>query len=453
MPEEHRQLPNDTFAENCVISGMMLTNNAIALAITELIKDDFYLKRSKILFITIEKLFNKNIDVDLLTLIDQLKKDGYLEMVKGVEFVNDLSDLVSDPSNILNHIKIVKEKSELRKQILAYTKGIDECYSEINDPKEIISETFNAISSSSTEEKLNSLQSALKNTLAKIDKIKDTGEGEQSAWLGISTIDREVIPKAGRLIVIAGRPAHGKSTLMIQSAIQSGYHNKKSCIISMEMEEDDVVVKQLSYVSGIDNRKIEYTHDQTKDEVEKVAYAAEVLHDLNMFISTKRNITPVDIRAIAIRAKSFMGGLDNIYLDHLQLTSNPKYPKMIDRITENSRQLKMIAGDLNCCVIALSQLNRGLENRIDKRPKLSDLRESGAIEQDADIVIGICSFHNYKDDKNMEDGIKIKGIDFMNHDLANLGVVEILKNRYGGLWTSAVNYEKSNGKFIDWEEA
>ena len=448
-----KPLPSNLSAEYCVLCAMMIDTDAVALAITELTKEDFFQKKNKIVFITIQRMFNENKVVDLLTLIDRLRKDGYIDMVDGESWINELSDFVLSTGNILNHIEIVKEKSELRKQIIAYRSGINECYEEKKEPKQIMAETFDSISISAKEDKLCSIQDAVMGTIKKIEKAKNTGEGEQTAWFGIKSIDKEVVPKAGRLIIIAGRPAHGKTTLMIQSAIQSSYHKKKSVIISMEMERDDIIIKKLSYISGVNNRKVEYPHNLTAEENKKIAYASEVIHDLEMQISTERSITPTDIRAIALRAKSAMGGLDNIYLDHLQLTSNPKYPKMIDRITENSRQLKILSGDLDCCIIALSQLNRGLEHREDKRPRLGDLRESGAIEQDADMVLGVCSFHNYKDSNDMKDGIKIKGKDFINEDLADLGTVEILKNRFGRLWVSAVKYKKQTGSFKDWDES
>lgn len=449
---DRRKLPFDNSAECCVLSAMMIDTNAIALAITELDEEDFYNRKNKIIFSAIQDMFNDNMPVDILTLIDRLKKDKRLRDVGGEAWINELSDIVLSPANILFHTKIVKEKSNLRNQITSYMGGINDCYDEEKDPKQIVAETFDNINSKVTEEKLTPIKEAVLKTIKQIDTIKKTGEEDRTAWFGISSIDRNIVPKAGRYVILAGRPAHGKTSLMIQSAIQSSYRNKKSCVISLEMEESDLVIKQISCISGLDSKAVEYSHNLSKEDNEKIAYAGEVLCDFNMHISTKRSITPTDIRAIGLRVKSVMGGLDNIYIDHLQLTSNPLYPKMINRITENSRQLKILAGDLDCCIIALSQLNRGLESRHDKRPRLSDLRESGAIEQDADIVLGVCSFHNYKDDKEMEKGVTIKGQDFTNCDLENLALVEILKNRFGSLWVSSVDYNKTNGNFNDWDK-
>jgi len=441
---------HDINAEAAVLSAMMIDTQSVAVAVELIDESYFTMNPHKILFNTMERMFNDNTEIDILTLIDNLKTETKLEVVGSEAFINELSDVVLSSANLQHHIDIITKKKELRSIIEAGKWIVRTAESGEKTPQDIQNELFTRITSKSTIKHLFSIQNALRITLKQIQEIKDKNkEEDRTAWFGITSIDNNLIPKKGRLIILASRPAHGKTTLMLQSAITSAYHDKKSCIISQEMEETDLIVKMLAFVSGIDSRRIEYPHDLSALEQKELAQAGETLNDLPIFISTKRGVTPVEIKAIALQAKAKLGGLDNIYVDHLQLTSNPQYPKMIDRMTENSRQLKILTGDISVCVIAISQLNRGLEMRHDKRPKLSDLRESGAIEQDADGVIGLCTFSNYIEE--LEKGIKMVGKEYTQEDLYNLTSVEILKNRYGGLYKSPVNYNKTNGRFIDWQ--
>ena len=441
---------NDHNAEASVLSAMMLGTKPVAIA-TEAVNETHFTRNShRLIFNAMKDMFDNNINIDIVTLLDRLKSNNQLDAVGGKAFINELSDVVLSSENIMSHIKIIDDKRELRNIEETGKWMVRACEEGKLSPQEIQNEAFKRLTSNVTAKHLFSMQDSVRYTLNKIQQIKEDNDIDRAVWFGINSIDSVIMPKKGRLIIIASRPGHGKSTLMIQSSIISAYHNRKGCIFSQEMERDDLVVKGIAHNSGIDSRRVEYPHDLSSQEQKKLAQAGETLNDLPIYISTSRGVTPSDIKAIALQAKAKLGGLDYIFVDHLQLTSNPAYPKMIDRITENSRQLKIFAGELDVCIIALSQLNRGLESRPDKRPRLSDLRESGAIEQDADGVIGICSFSHYIDDH--KNGLDYCGKDYIQEELYKFTSVEILKNRYGGQWKSAVNYNKTNGRFTDWND-
>ncbi len=441
---------HDINAEACVLSAMMIDTKTIATAVDLVTEADFSRRSHKIIFNNIKELFANNIEVDIATLADNLKKNNELEAIGGMAFLNELSDVVLSSANIIYHINIIKTKREANELEEAGKWVVRECQSGKTPPQEIKNKLFSKLTANMFVKHLFSIQTALKTTLTQIQKYKNTKNEDRTAWIGITSIDNNLIIKKGRLIIICSRPAHGKSTLMIQSAITSAYHGIKSCIISQEMEETDLTIKMLAFVSGIDSRRIEYPHDLTTLEQKELAQAGETLNDLPIYISTKRGITPTDAKSISLQAKAEMGGLDNIYVDHLQLTTNPEKKTMIAEMTENSRQLKILAGDLGISVVALSQLNRKPSDRHDKRPRLSDLRETGAIEQDADAVVGLCSFSHYID--NYENhNLKLVGKEYTQDDLNELTSVQILKNRYGGLWKSAVKYVKKNGRFTDWD--
>lgn len=444
---EIKQLPQELNAESAILSGMMNDNTALVTAINLIDEKMFYLNKHRIIFSTMKSMFSHKEDIDLITLMAKL--GSKLEQCGGSEYLNGVNDVLLSGANINSYINTITEKSNLRSQILAFKQGIEKCYAGENS-KEVFSKTIQELQSMERSEKLFSAQQATDNTMDKLQRnIKVVGS-DKTFWLGLHSIDRYLHPESGKFMVIAARPSHGKSALMQQGLLHSAYRGRKTCLISLEVGETEVTENMLSHISGVDSFRITDPSVLEEGEIFKINQAAEKLYEQTYYINTKRNVSPVDIRAIALQAKAKMGGLDNIIIDHMQLTSNPDYKKMIDRITENSGQFKTIAGDLECNVIALSQLNRGLESRDDKRPKLSDLRESGAIEQDADIVVMICSLSKYKNDPQFETGFKFMGAQYENEELDRLALVSITKNRGGKLWESPVNYDKTTGRFKDW---
>jgi len=440
----------DYNAESAVLSAMMIDRKAIAVAIDQIDATYFHKMEFRTIFIGIKDCFDSNIEVDIVTLSDKLKSKHALDSIGGISLLNEISDIVLSTANLQYHIDIITKIYETNNLEKLGKNLVRMCESGELTPQEITSNVFTKLTSSISTKHLYSMQDAVMNTIKEIEKCKNDRDSVRSAWIGIRSIDNNLIIKRGRFVVLASRPAHGKTSLAIQSAIKSAYHGIKSCIISQEMEETDLIIKGLAFITGIDSKKIEYPHGLTELEKTEVAQATETLNDLPIYISTKRGVTASDCKSICLQAKSELGGLDNIYIDHMQLMICPGKKTLIAEVTKNSRQLKILAGDLGISVIAISQLNRGLEGRHDKRPKLSDLRESGAIEQDTDAVIGLCSYSHYRDEYENSD-LKLLGKTYTADSLYYLTSVEILKNRHGSMWKSAVKYDKMNGRFDDWE--
>lgn len=441
------ETPKDLNAEACILSAMMNDKEAIPLAMSEIREEDFEHNGHRIIFTAIEKMFNSGIDIDIITLIDQLKSNNQLKRIGGEDFVNRISDVVLSSANMLNHIEIVKEKAQLRSQMLTYRKALNRCMKQENS-KDISAEVFDSITKDTHTSGLCTIKEA---TLKTLSMIGAKTEQKNTFYTGIDTIDKTLIARPGKLIVIAGRPGHGKSTLAEQGIIQSAFRGYKSCFISLEMEADEIMFKGISYVTGIDSQNLYRSDKLAKEDLDKIQEASEQLSDMPIFFSTKRGINITDIRAIALQAKSVMGGLDNLIIDHIHRMRYGNQERK-NGITDIIIKLKDFAAvtDLNCCVIALSQLNRYLEHRTDKRPRLSDLKETGSIEENADSVIGVCSYHKYKELDEFDNGINLYGRVYDNAELDRLATVEILKNRQGSLCLEACDYDKPKNKFERW---
>ncbi len=418
-----RQVPNDINAEAAVLSAMMIDNYSVARAIEMLDVDHFYRKAHQIIFKTICDLFENNIEIDIITLIDKLKIGKQLEAIGGEAFINELSDVVLSSANIGYHANIVLKRALLRQLIEASNKIIEGCYVSDKEAEDIVDEAEQMIFEIAERPNRKSFE-WIHNIISKtVKNIEETAASKKSV-LGVPSgfidLDRKLGGlRAGQLIIIAARPAMGKTSFALNLASNAAVqYDKKVGIFTMEMESDELLMRMMSSASEVSMDNMLKGFGMNQKKMLRIAGAAEVLSGKEIYIDDTGANTILDIRAKTRRLKAELKGLDIIIIDYMQLMSASRNRENRQQeISEISRSLKILAKEIGIPVIALSQLNRGLESRPDKRPMLSDLRESGAIEQDADIVMFI-----YRDE-------------VYNEETEEPGIAEIIigKNRHGAI--------------------
>ena len=424
MPKRiERQVPNDINAEAAVLSAMMIDTYSVAKAIELLEVEHFYRKTHQIIFKTICDLFENNIEIDIITLIDKLKINKQLETIGGEAFIDELSDVVLSSANIEYHADIVLKKALVRQLIEASNKIIEGCYASDKDADDIVDEAEQLIFNIAERPNRKTFEWIHNIISTTVKNIEETAASKKSV-LGVPTgfidLDRQLGGlRPGQLIIVAARPAMGKTSFALNLASNAAVqYDKKVGIFTMEMESNELLMRLMSSASEVSMDNMLKGFGMNQKKMLRIAGAAEVLSGTGIYIDDSGANTILDIRAKTRRLKAELKGLDIIIIDYMQLMSASRNRENRQQeISEISRYLKILAKELGLPVIALSQLNRGLENRDDKRPRLSDLRESGAIEQDADIVMFI-----YRDE-------------VYNEETEEPGIAEIIigKNRHGAI--------------------
>ncbi len=383
--------PQNLEAEMAVLGSMLLDEDAMSVAFESLDKDCFYKDTHRKIFEAIAGLYNANKAVDLITLTDELKKDGTLDEIGGVSFLTALVNSVPTAANISHYVGIVKEKNTLRTLINNATKIVSLCYESEGNVAEVVDNAERFIFEVSDRKNQGSylhLKEIIKDSIETIDRLYQKKEHVTGIPTGYIDFD---IKTAGLqpsdLIVIAGRPSMGKSAFAIGIAEYVGVVEKAPLVIfSLEMSKEQLVQRMLCSHAKVDAHKVRTGYLATSDWPRLTA-AAGKLSEAPIFIDDSPAISVMELRAKARRLKAHHD-IKLIILDYLQLmrgTANIENRQQ--EISEISRSLKALARELHVPVIAISQLSRAVEARTDHRPQLSDLRESGAIEQDADVVV------------------------------------------------------------------
>ncbi|MFA4984727.1 MAG: replicative DNA helicase [Candidatus Omnitrophota bacterium] len=383
--------PQNLEAEMAVLGSMLMDENAIAVAIESLETDSFYKDNHRRIFSAILDLYNNNRAVDLITLTDELKKKGILEDVGGVSFLTGLINTVPTAANISHYVKIVKGKAILRALINNATRVISLCFESEGNIDEVVDRAENLIFEV-RDRKPQGAHSYLKDIIKDNIETIDILYQKKSHVTGIATgfVDFD-IKTAGLqpsdLIVIAGRPSMGKSAFAINIAEYAGVVDKVPiAIFSLEMSKHQLVQRMLCSHARVDAHKVRTGYLATSDWP-KLTAAAGKLSEAPIFIDDTPAISVMELRAKARRLKS-QHDIKLIILDYMQLMRGiGSSESRQQEISEISRSLKALARELSVPLIAISQLSRAVESRTDHRPQLSDLRESGAIEQDADVVV------------------------------------------------------------------
>ncbi len=388
-----RMPPHSVDAEQSVLGALMLDNRAWDRIADKLIAKDFYRNDHRLVFQVISRLVEQSKPVDVLTIAEALKVDNKLEAGGGEAYLYELAKNTPSAANIIAYAEIVREKSVLRQLIATGTDITERALNpDGSDIKELLDtaerQVFNIAEHGSRGSGPVDINTLLAKTTDKIDTLYHSTDAITGVSTGFADFDEMTSGlQAGDLIVVAGRPSMGKTMLGINIAENVAIEAKKPVLIfSMEMPAESIVMRMISSLGLIDQHKVR-TGKLSDDDWPRVTGTIEMLSETKIFIDDTPALSPTEVRARARRVARDQDGLGLIVIDYLQLmqVSGTKENRSTE-ISEISRNMKALAKELNVPVVALSQLNRGLESRTDKRPVMSDLRESGAIEQDADLI-------------------------------------------------------------------
>lgn len=430
-----RSLPQSIEAEQSVIGSMIIDKNSIAKVMESLEENDFYRDGHKIIFKAILEMFKNDMPVDLVTLLEYLKSTDMLEKSGGVTYITELSASVPTTANLSAYIKIVSDKSTLRKLIKASTSIIEESYNKQDKVENVVDiaekKIFN-IAENRTSKDFESLSDVLERGFLQIEKIfNNKGEitGVGSGFVDLDAMTSGFQP--GDMILIAARPSMGKTTFALNIAEHAALRENKSVVIfSLEMSKEQLAYKLLCSEANVDMLKLR-TGALEDEDWENIARATGPLSKAKVYIDDTAGVTVMEMRSKCRRLK-LEYGIDLIVIDYLQLMSGGgSTDNRQQEVSEISRSIKALAKEMACPVIALSQLSRAPEQRADHRPMLSDLRESGSIEQDADLVMFLYRDEYYN--KETED--------------KNIGECIIAKQRNGPVGTVKMTWLGQYSKF------
>ncbi|AWN73706.1 replicative DNA helicase [Legionella anisa] len=398
--------PHSVEAEQSIIGGLMLDNQVWDKVSNKLCETDFYRTEHRILFRTISNLVKKDQPFDVVTLLDALKSYNELDDVGGEAYLFELANNTPSVANVSAYADIVREKSVQRQLITVATEIADSAYNpggrqvpELLDMAE--TKVFAIGEQTGGDGGPQNIKSILVRAVEKIDALYHNGDAITGLATGLSDLDEMTSGlQPSDLIIVAGRPSMGKTTLVMNMAEHAAIKSGKPVLaFSMEMPADSLAMRMMSSLGRIDQHKIR-TGKLDDDDWPRVTSAVHMLSDAPLFIDDTPALSPGEMRARARRLAKEQGNLGLIVVDYLQLMKVPGFSadNRTAEISEISRSLKSLAKELQVPVIALSQLNRSLEQRADKRPVMSDLRESGAIEQDADLICFIYRDEVYNED-------------------------------------------------------
>jgi len=405
--EEKNIIPHSIEAEKACLGAILIDPSYSISEIADIITpDDFYSSRHQIIFKNILDLYNNNQPIDILTITEKLKDNNQLDICGGTSYIVSLTTLVPTSANIKYYAKIIKDKSQLRSLMDVANKIYQMALTDTDDVEATIDYAEHLIFSIAEKKKSGNLvdiKSLLEKTIDIIDsRIKNKGvyTGIPSGFKDLDDITYGF--HNSDLIIIAARPSMGKTSFALNIAANMAIKYKKSILIfSLEMSSEQLVQRILASEARVDSVKLRSGILQ-KSDWQNILRTVDSLSNAKIWIEATPAISYTEMRAIARRLKA-KNELDVIIVDYLQLIGNPQGQKFENRqtaVSEISRNLKIIARELNVPVIALSQLSREVEKRSDKEPVLSDLRESGAIEQDADLVAFIHRPGYYNKDEN-----------------------------------------------------
>jgi replicative DNA helicase len=422
-----------------VLGGLMLDDNAWDNISGSLAAEDFYRSDHRIIYRVMAGLVEKNHPLDIITISEALEGIGELENVGGLAYISDLASSTPTASNIHAYAQIVRERSTVRSLISVAHEIADSGFNpDGRDSATLIDEAESKVFKISDDRPSSggpeSVRPLLTRAVERIDVLFRT----KGALTGISSGFRDIDEmtsglQPADLIIVAGRPSMGKTSFMMNIAESAAISGESPVLVfSMEMPADSLVLRMLSSLGRIDQTKIR-TGQLGDDDWPRLTSAVTLLNDKPLFIDDTAALSPNEIRSRARRVAREHGKLGMILLDYIQLMQVSGTPEnRAGEISEISRSLKSIAKEFDCPVIAGSQLNRSLEQRPDKRPIMSDLRESGAIEQDADVIMAI-----YRDE--------------VYHEDAEKGIAEIifLKQRNGPIGRKKLAFVGQYTKFED----
>jgi replicative DNA helicase len=386
-----RTPPHDLLAEQSALGGMMLSNDAVA-DVTEVVRGvDFYMPKHEVVFDAILNLYSHGEPTDVIAVTDELTKTGLLGRAGGAEYLHTLTALVPTAANAGYYASIVAEKAVLRRLVEAGTRIVQMGYASEGEVTDLVNnaqaEIYGVTGGIEGDDYI-ALVEAIDTAVGEIELAR--GRDGQLAGVPTGFAELDSLTNGlhgGQLIIVGARPAMGKSTLALDFARTAAVHHKLPTIFfSLEMGRSEIATRLLSAESGIPMHVLRKGNMDERDWTRLASVRGDI-GDAPLYIDDSPNMTLVEIRA-KCRKLSQRVGLKMVVVDYLQLmTSGKKVESRQQEVSEFSRALKLLAKELGVPIVALAQLNRGPEQRADKKPALSDLRESGSLEQDADIVI------------------------------------------------------------------
>lgn len=433
--------PHDLEAEQAILGSMLTDKDAVISAIEVLKEDDFYREDNKLIYLAILNLYNRAEPIDIITVKAELEAMGKFEQVGGLEYLAELPEKVPTTANSSKYIKIVEEKSTLRNLIKTANEIIELGYDPTEDVEDIMEgaekKIFN-IMQNKNQKGYSAMKDILVDSFTQLEELYNRKQHITGVPTGFADLDYKTAGfHSSDLILIAARPAMGKSAFALNIATNAAVRAKVSvAIFSLEMSKEQMVNRILCSEAMVDSNKVR-TGKLEDDDWTKLAEVIGPLSEAEIYIDDTPGISVMEIRAKCRKLK-LEKNIGMVVIDYLQLVqgSNKKNGSREQEISEISRSLKILAKEIGVPVVALSQLSRAVEQRPDHRPMLSDLRESGAIEQDADIVMFL-----YRDDYYNQDTDKkgIAEVILAKHRGGSTGTVELL---WLGSYTKFVNLEK-----------
>ncbi len=389
--------PHSIEAEQSVLGGLLLDNEGWDQVADRVCEQDFYRQDHRLIFRSIVHLAEDGQPYDVVTLSDWLRQREDLDDAGGLAYLGTLAKDTPSAANIKAYAKIVREKSILRQLVSIGTKIAEAAFNPADrDSKEILDDAERDVFAIAEQnirqdQGFRSIKSLMKVTLAEIEELRKQGEGVTGVSTGYDELDKLTNGfQKGDLIIVAGRPSMGKTTFAMNVAEYAATHKKlPTAIFSLEMPGEQLTMRLLSSMGRVDQGRLR-SGRLLEEDWPRIATAVKLFTDVPLYIDDTAGLSPTDVRARARRLVREHGSLGLIVLDYLQLMQGSKASEnRATEVSEISRSLKALAKELSCPIVVLSQLNRSLEQRPNKRPIMSDLRESGAIEQDADVIIFI----------------------------------------------------------------
>ncbi len=441
--ENIKRPPSSIDAERSVLGGLILDNEMWSKVEEVLLVDDFYTQQHRVIFRQMQKLIQQDVPFDIITLSDSLTKEKLLDQAGGLHYLAEIAKNTPTAANISAYAAIVKERSKLRILLNAATDIADMVYTpqgrKVEDILDVAEQKILSIAEHDLDKAdgPKSVPEIIPSVIDRIDAMMESSDGITGISTGFSDLDELTSGlHPSNLVIVAGRPSMGKTTFAMNLAENVARGAKKPVLVfSLEMPSEDIVLRMISSLGRVEQNALR--NGRLEDEHwAKITASMEVLSkDFNMHIDDSAGLSPTEMRSRARKVYKENDGLSLIVVDYLQLMKVPGYENnRTQEVSEISRSLKSLAKELSVPVVALSQLNRGVDDRSDKRPMMSDLRESGAIEQDADVIMFVYRDEVYHKDKE---------------DNKGLGEIIIGKQRNGPIGHINVHFEGRFCRFAD----
>jgi len=440
-----RSLPNSAEAERAILGGIILDNGLISQAIELLRPEDFYVPSHRRIFLAMTALFERGAEINPILIGEELKKDNALESVGGISFITNLTYGLPHSTNIAHYAKVVRGKSMLRQLIRAANKITQEALEQEDEPELILDHAEHAIFELADERLRQGFVHVKPVAQELLEKIQEM-EGRSSVLTGLTTgfADLDTLTSGLQrqdLIIVAARPSMGKTSFALMLAENAAIHVPGAVVgmFSLEMSKEALVMRMLCSQANIDAQRFRNGF-LSRAEWTQIGKALNTLSDTRIFLDDSAGITVLEMRAKARRLAAEQKRLDLIVVDYLQLMSGSakRFESRQQEVSQISRELKGLAKELNVPLVALSQLSRAPESRSDHRPQLADLRESGALEQDADVVAFIYRPEVYKTPEEREN---------MPDDEKNVAELIVAKQRNGPTDTVKLRFTPSSMRF------